>query len=369
MKDILSDGWFQAFAAVASISALLIFLRPSEPPTAAPPVSGAISEPATAAAAGPSEETSPVPVAEPPMSEPAVARPSPERLVVSPQAAPVAAPVHPRIPSAYSPPKPAALFRFSAHKRGMWIVSPNPGSDVDTPSISAAIFNAAYGDVIRIRPGRYEENVAILHKKLTLKGAGAAQVLIAGTVRVENASAVIEGVTVRPPVAEPPGSSAVQAASADLQLVGVVAASGVVGLKVYQSADAVPSVSAVASRFGGDVADVLVRGSAHVRLNNDDFAAGLSPITAWRDAHVAVSSCRFSRGASAAIYASDDSSVTVSRSPTAPPVTSRRSAAELMTDRAQFPPVAAALPAAGLAQPPHWTKDIFAPKGRAGEGQ
>jgi len=63
-------------------------------------------------------------------------------------------------------------------------------------SLQQAIQEANPGDVIIIEPGRYEEDIVIVGKDLTLQGAGVEKVILIGSIEIHDASVAISGITI-----------------------------------------------------------------------------------------------------------------------------------------------------------------------------
>ena len=372
MKRILSDGWFQTFAAIVGLCLLAtaydrFVVHEAAAVGAAPPVPAAAAPAAPAPVLdAPGRAPAPRPAEADVLAEGAkrspvdmVRPPAEEAKGVLGQEGAAAAPAAPNFP----------IFRIAPKKRGVWVVSQDEGADVDSPSIARVIFSAADGDEIRIRPGKYAEPLEVEGKILTFRGTGDRPEDVVLT--SPDAAAVLKvvrgGVKLMNLLIEPQeglGAAAVYATAGRVTLRGVVARSWTgPAVQAAQGGETQTVIDAASSRLDGGYADMLIRGKARVTVKDVDFTNALQPIVVWRDTAVGVKSCRFPRGnPRARLYVDGDSSIAVEDSPTAPPV-ARRSDADAVHDKARFGadrqgPLRLG-GAAANAPAKKWLKDIF----------
>jgi hypothetical protein len=229
--------------------------------------------------------------------------------------------------------------------RGRWVVSNEPGPDVDSTSIAEIVARASSGDLVLIRPGLYIGHLELLRKSLTLRGLGSRpeEVMLTSpdstaVMTAHWSTARLENLMIQPSREASLTAAAISVWSSKITLKNVVASSLGPAIESAQGDDSGTALSISSSKLNGSYADILVRGTARVALTDDDFSNERQPIVVWRDAHVTVKSCRFHAGPAARIYAYSDSSVDVEDSRTAPPLASERERADISADQDHFLP-------------------------------
>jgi hypothetical protein len=295
-----------------------------EPPIASAPAPAAAPAPPVAVAVAPAPLPAPTSVPTP--------APAP-RVDVSERPAPEPAPA----------PANSTIFRSSPRAKGRWVVANQAGPDVDSTSLARAISGAAGGDMILLKPGLYTEPLEISGKTLTLRGLGAQpeEVLVTSpdrtaVLKIEGASVKLENLRIEPERGASAAAAAVLVRSGRLTLINVTARSEDVAILAAQGGDRETSVDASSSLLEGAYAGLLVRGQARVALKRVQFTNARQPIVVWRDVKMKIESCRFARTAETRLFAYEESSAAVDDSPTAPPVSRRRSAADADADRLRF---------------------------------
>ena len=155
MRDLSKDPWIQILGVLALVSGLVALVRqlPGSAAVTAPPAS-------------------------------------------TPPAASIAAPA----PATGELAEPARFKNLRPRRPGKWVVDLDRSADADTDSIAEALHNAASGDQILIRPGRYRENLRIF-KDVALIGEGdrAGEAVIDGgkgaALEVQDSEAVLRRLT------------------------------------------------------------------------------------------------------------------------------------------------------------------------------
>ena len=359
MRRLLSDGWFQIFGATALLSlGVLAYDRSAPRPE---PMIRLEPEPPASAAAPSAAPALPTAAPTPPQADAAEQRPSLESLIRTPaEERPASSAAGGSAPGAQES---FPIFRIVPKTRGRWIVANLAGPDVDSPSIARAIYSAADGDVILLKPGLYLEPLEILGKNLTLRGLGARpeEVLVtspnpAAVLKLDGASVRLENLRIEPERGYSATAAAVLVRSGRLRLLNVTARSQDVAILAAQGRESETSLDVDSSLLEGAYADLEVRGQARIALKNVRFTNPRQPIVVWRDTKVRIDSCRFAATPETRLYAYEESSVAVAGSPTAPPVSWRRSERDAGADKLRFPGGPAG---AAALRPTRWLQDML----------
>jgi hypothetical protein len=378
-KRLLKDTWFQMFAAVGGVAYVVSVLgtastRQDLPAPAAP---AAVSAPAPAPAAPVAAETE---VITPPAAGSsdlatyngtAAASRSPGALIMPPVTAPP-----PPSPVSNTPPKftltgtgvgntqgivgapagglgtinallnslmgvpPAAqapsaqtaaqaalppLFRVAPSRAGIFTVGPAglPGSD--TSSLRDAVFSAANGDLILVKPGIYEGPVDVSNKSVRIRGTGAnpgdVTVRWSGSgaaISVRNGTLDLEKIRVERgpffeyPKTEPGGAVYAVASALTMRRTELTSNDPSAPALIVEQGDKPARVVADDSRFSGSSAIFLVRGPVKAKLTGVTFEGHNRPLAAWIDAVIELADCRFSdAGAETVIHAYEGARVSV----------------------------------------------------------
>lgn len=356
MKRVAKDGWFQMFAAIAGLAAVVSLLNRIEVKSGSAPTASAAAAPA----ASPAPASAPAPAAVP-------AGPPEERItpltsansslgLVSPSAPPPAAAVPPPpAPAAAAAPAPAPQMTLtgtgvgnsqgipsSAGGRGIvsliggllgggstrpvlpppgfvrparpGVFNVDPAGGGDTTSLRDAAASASDGDLILVKPGRYDGPVEVVSKKVTIKGLGndagavtvshsgpAASVVVRdGTLTMEKVR-VMYGSSGEFPPREPHG--ALYAAASTVVLKGVelgVPGTGEPAL-IAEQGDKATTITVEDSELMGGRATVMLRGPLRARFVRTKISGRLAA-AAWLEARVSFVDCRFDAQAAVSAY-------------------------------------------------------------------
>lgn len=224
MRELAKDSWIQLFAALTLVSGGVAAVRRASP--GMPPAAPAIAFPAPVNTRGDTASA------------------------VSPPQAAEASPM---------------IRNLRARLPGRWLVDAARGVDADTDSIAEAVNSAVSGDQIRIRAGRYRENLRV-DKDLAFLGEGGAaeDVVIDGGGRealsVDSSEVVLRRLT----LANSGEGAALAVSRARLNLTEVAFRPGPSGAGLAMDGG---SVSAAECRWEGGKAGLTAMGGAMLKLS------------------------------------------------------------------------------------------------------
>lgn len=386
-KKLLKDSWFQMFTAIAGVAYVVSALgtastrhgaAPASPPAAVPEAAKPVAAPAPAAAAAPSGIGAQGPITPSPRSSSDLATYSgaspasafdpgappappgsaaganpgaPPRMTITgtgvgntqgivgvsgggmgaingllsslmgiPQAA--------RAPAATGQAAAAALpplFRVAPSRPGIFTVGPPGMTGADTPSLRDAVFSAASGDLILVRPGTYEGPVEVLNKSVRIVGTGghAGAVIVnwtgaGATISARNATLGLENIRIERgpnfvyPKTEPGGAVYAIASALTMRKVELESSDQSSPPLIVEQGDKPARVAADDSRLISAWAGMLVRGPVKVKLTRVTFESTSRPLAAWIDSAIELVDCRFlGTGAEIVINAYEGARVTV----------------------------------------------------------
>ncbi len=214
------------------------------------------------------------------------------------------------------------LNRVAPSRKGIYSVGPQGVAGVDTGSLRDAVFSAANGDLILVKPGTYEGPIEVVNKSLRIRGTGpnvgAVVVNWSGrgaTITVRNGTLDLEKIRVEHgnandfEKAEPSG--AVYAIASVLRMDGVELDSADYGAPplIAEQGDKPTRVTVQDSRFTGARANMVVRGPVKAKLSRVSFDSSV-PLAAWIDAFIELVDCRFTGDGEAVISAYEGARVT-----------------------------------------------------------
>lgn len=374
-KRLLKDTWFQMFAAVGGVAYVVSVLgsatarHASLPPPATP---AAVSVSAPAAAPAPSAAAAEVITPPAAASSDLATYRDPSALVMGPAAQPSSATPPPPAPPKFTltgsgvgntqgivgapagglgglssmintlmgmpqaaqaptisgqaagPALPPAL-RVAPSRVGIFTVGPAGMAGVDTSSLRDAVFSASNGDLILVKPGRYEGPIEIANKSVRIRGTGthpgAVEVRWTGpgaTISVRNGGLELEKVLVERgahfeyPKTEPGGAVYAIASALTVRNAQINSNdSGAPPLIVEQGGGSA-RLTVEDTRLTGSSANVLIRGAVKTRFVRTTFDAYTRPLAAWIDAAIELVDCRFlDTAAEVVIVAYEGARVTV----------------------------------------------------------
>lgn len=240
-----------------------------------------------------------------------------------------------QVPAAQSALPP--LFRVRPSRRGIFTVGPPGVTGVDTPSLRDAVFSAASGDLILVKPGTYEGPVEVQNKSVRIRGTGSkpidVKVIWAGrgaTIGVRNGTLDLEKIWVerRPdpgPRTEPGGSVYAIASTLSMRNVDLVSFDAAAPALIVEQGDKSTRVTADDCHFSGSAVDAVIRGPVKAKFAHVFFASLRRPVVAWIDAVLEFTDCSFGLGADAkpeiVVYEGARATVTGGRKP--PIITTR----------------------------------------------
>ena len=375
-KRLLKDTWFQMFAAVGGVACVVSILgsvsthREALPAPATP---GAASAPAPAPAAAKAPAAAATEVITPASSassDLATYR-DPSALVMGPAAAPRPTPdpaAPPRftltgsgvgntqgivgapagglgtinsllnslmgVPQAAQAPTAAQAaraalppaLRVTPSRVGIFTVGPAGMAGVDTASLRDAVFSAADGDLILVKPGSYEGPVEVANKSVRIRGTGsypgAVTVSWTGpgaTIMVRNGGLELEKVLVERgahfeyPKTEPGGAVYAVASALTVRNAQINSNDSAAPPLIVEQGGGSAKLTVEDVRLTGSSANVLIRGAVKARFIRTTFDAYTRPLAAWIDSAVELVDCRFlDTTADIVILAYEGARVTVS---------------------------------------------------------
>lgn len=356
-KRLLKDTWFQMFAAVGGVASVVSILgtastrhdslpapatpaaasAPAAPHAPAAPVATAaevITPPAPASsdlatyrdpsalvmgpAAQPSSTTPPPPP--PPkvtltgsgvgntqgiVGAPAGGMGTINSLLNSLMGVPQAAQAPTLSGQAARPALPPAL-RVTPSRVGIFTVGPAGMAGVDTPSLRDAVFSAADGDLIVVKPGSYEGPIEVAGKSIRIRGTGSypGAVIVnwtgpGATVSVRNGGLELEKVLVERgshfeyPKTEPGGAVYAVASALTVRNAQINSNDSAAPPLIVEQGGGTARLTVEDVRLTGSSANVLIRGAVKAKLTRTTFDAYTRPLAAWIDSAVELVDCRF----------------------------------------------------------------------------
>ena len=191
-------------------------------------------------------------------------------------------------------------------RKGIISVGPSGMTGADTSSLRDAVFSAASGDLILVKPGTYEGPVEVLNKSVRIRGTGSdpavVKVIWAGrgaTISVRNGTLDLEKMWIerRPdseyPRTEPGGSVYAIASTLSMRNVDLVGFGGATPALIVEQGDKPTRVTVDDCRLSGGGADAVVRGPVKAKFAQVFFASARRPVVAWIDAVLELADCRF----------------------------------------------------------------------------
>lgn len=383
----MKDGWFQMFAAVGGVACVVWILGgvsprsvPPPAPAAAPSMGAApaaLPEPAAAVASGAADGpiTPPAPsssdlatysgvnsasrspgalIAPPASSSPPPPQPAPQitltgtgvgntqgivgapggmggtlnamintLMSVQPGRAPLTRPGQAAQTAAMTALPP--LFRVAPARAGVFNVGPPGMPGMDTSSLRDAVFSAANGDLILVKPGTYEGPVEVLNKSVRIRGTGSSPAAVTirwtgsgATLTVRGGSLDLErlrvqrGATYESPKAEPGGAVYAIASTLTMRKVELESGDPSSPPLIAEQGDKPTRLAAEDSELSGQSAGLLIRGPVKAKLTRVTIHGTSRPIAAWIDAFIELADCVFaSTGAEPLIYAYEGARVVV----------------------------------------------------------
>lgn len=346
MKNkILKDSWFQMFAAVGGVVCVVYALgttstRHDPLPASAP---AAASAPSAERVPGTLEPIRPITTPHPAAAVPPIFAPSAQAQSAGPAAAPPPAPppqmtltgtgigntqgivggaaggggvlsgflsglmgVTPR----QAAPAVAAFNRIAPAQSGVFSVGKIGLTGADTDSLRDAVFSAANGDLILVKPGTYEGPIEVSGKTVRIRGAGAnpgdvivrwtgpGATLVAryGSVDLENLR-VTRGSFFDSPRVGPGGAVYAVAAIVSMRKVELRSDDSDSPPLIVEKGDTPTRVTVADSVLTGSRANTIVRGPVSVKFTRVLFEPNMLVGAAWLDAVIELADCRFGGGA------------------------------------------------------------------------
>jgi hypothetical protein len=198
------------------------------------------------------------------------------------------------------------LFRVAPSRPGIFTVAPAGTPGADTSSLRDAVFSAASGDLILVKPGTYDGPVSVQGKTLRIRGAGArpGDVSVRWTgpgaaVSVRNGTLDLEKIRVERgayyefPRTEPGGAVYAVASTLNLRNAELSSTDASSPPLIVEQGDKATRVAAEDVLLSGSNANMLVRGAVKAKLTRVTFEAYKRPLAAWIDAVVELYDCRF----------------------------------------------------------------------------
>jgi len=363
-KRLLKDTWFQMFAAVGGVAYVVSVLgtastrHESLPAPATPAAASApASAHAPAAAAAPAAPAAEVITPPAPASSDLATYRDPSALVMGPAAPPPPTTPNPAVPPS-APPRftltgsgvgntqgivgapagglgaingllnslmgvpqaaqapgtagqaaraalPPAL-RVTPSRVGIFTVGPAGMAGVDTSSLRDAVFSAADGDLILVKPGGYEGPVEVANKSVRIRGTGsypgAVTVSWTGpgaTISVRNGGLELEKVLVERgshfeyPKTEPGGAVYAVASALTVRNAQVNSNDSAAPPLIVEQGGGSAKLTVEDVRLTGSSANVLIRGAVKAKFTRTTFDAYTRPLAAWIDSAVELVDCRF----------------------------------------------------------------------------
>lgn len=207
-------------------------------------------------------------------------------------------------------PSVAAANRIVPARRGMFTVGPAGQTGADTASLRDAVFSAASGDLILVKPGTYDGPLEVASKTVRIRGTGAnpADVVVRyigpgatiaaryGSLELENLR-VVRGSFFESPRSGPGGAVYTAAATLSMRKVELVSddsdAPALIVEKLESLTNQPTRVTVEDSSLSGSRANTIIRGAVSVRFTRVQFERGAMVGSAWLDAAVEFADCRF----------------------------------------------------------------------------
>lgn len=196
--------------------------------------------------------------------------------------------------------------RVVSVRKGLFSVGASGMTGADTSSLRDAVFSAASGDLILVKPGIYEGPVEVLNKSLRIRGTGstpgAVKVTWTGsgaTISVRNGTLDLENVRVERgpnyvyPKTEPGGAVYATASTLTMRKVELSSTDGAAPPLIVEHSGKPTLVLAYDSRLSGSKASLLARGPVKVKLTRVSFESADLAIAAWLDAIIELVDCTF----------------------------------------------------------------------------
>lgn len=358
-QRLLKDTWFQMFAAVGGVAYVVSVLgsastrHESLPAPAAPAAASApAAAHAPAAAAAPAAPAGEVITPPAPASSDLATYRDPSALVMGPAAQPQPTtpppPAPPRftltgsgvgntqgivgapagglgtintllnslmgVPQAAQAPTAAQAaraalppaLRVTPSRVGIFTVGPAGMAGVDTSSLRDAVFSAADGDLVLVKPGSYEGPIEVAGKSIRIRGTGSypGAVIVnwtgpGATIGVRNGGLELEKVLVERgahfeyPKTEPGGAVYAIASALTVRNAQINSNdSGAPPLIVEQGGGSA-RLTVEDTRLTGSSANVLIRGAVKAKFTRTTFDAYTRPLAAWIDSAVELVDSRF----------------------------------------------------------------------------
>lgn len=355
-RRLLKDTWFQMFAAVGGVAYVVSVLGSASTrhdSLPAPATPAAASAPATARApAAPVATPAEVITPPAPASSDLATYRDPSALVMGPAASPPATTPPPSappritltgsgvgntqgivgapaggmgtinsllnslmgVPQAAQAPTAAQAARAALppalrvvpSRVGIFTVGPAGMTGVDTPSLRDAVFSAADGDLIVVKPGSYEGPIEIANKSVRIRGTGSypGAVIVnwtgpGATISVRNGGLELEKVLVERgshfeyPKTEPGGAVYAVASALTVRNAQLNSNDSAAPPLIVEQGGGSAKLTVEDVRLTGSSANVLIRGAVKARFTRTTFDAYTRPLAAWIDSAVELVDCRF----------------------------------------------------------------------------
>jgi len=207
-------------------------------------------------------------------------------------------------------PAAATYNRILPSQSGIFSVGKAGLTGSDTDSLRDAVFSAANGDLILVKPGTYEGPIEITGKSVRIRGTGASpgDVVVRwtgpgatisarfGALDLENVR-VTRGSFFESPISKPGGAVYAAAATVTMRKVELSSddsdAPPLIVEKIDSTTNQPTRVSAEGSTLTGSRSNLIARGAVSMKFTRVRFESGALVGAAWLDAVIELVDCRF----------------------------------------------------------------------------